>query len=108
MIKPIIILTTVSDKENAKRIAKTIVEEHLAACVSIIDNINSVYEWKGNICDDIEYLLVIKSMGSKGKDVFKRIQELHPYEVPELIRLDVVDIGEKYWLWMKDWLTGDK
>lgn len=106
-MKPVIILTTVSDKEDAKRIAKTLVEEHLAACISIIENINSVYEWQGKICDDIEYLLAVKSIGNKGKEIFKRIQELHPYEVPELLMLEVADIGDKYWAWMKDWLKGE-
>jgi len=104
MMKPVLIMTTVSDIELGKTIGKILVEEHLAACVSIVDRVNSIYAWRGEIYDDVEYLVMIKTVLAKAKKVFERVKELHSYEVPELIMIEVSDITEDYWGWMKDWL----
>ncbi len=108
MNKPVIIITTVSNKDIGRMIAKALVEDHLAACVSIVGDVNSIYGWEGKICDDNEFILVIKTLAELRDNVFQRIRELHTYEVPELLMIDVADIGEDYFKWMKSWLLFDK
>lgn len=99
-----LILTTVPDFEAGKKIAEALVNEHLAACVNIMPQVDSIYPWKGKICNDKEHMLFIKTVEPKVKKVFERIVQMHPYEVPELVALEINAIGDSYWGWMQDWL----
>ncbi len=93
---------TVSHADEAYSIAKTLVEERLAACMNIIPAIRSIYLWKGEICDDPEYLLIAKTT----RDVFPllkaRVKALHSYEVPEIIAVPVQDGHEPYLAWVAE------
>ena len=84
MQEGIIVLTTTSTEENAKLIAKTLVEEKLAACVNIT-TIKSYYIWDNKLNEDNEFLLIIKTAKEKYESVEKRIKELHIYQLPEII-----------------------
>ena len=92
----IIILCTVPSNDMSVKIAKTLVEEELAACVNITDKVTSIYKWKGEICNDEEYLLIIKSRRPLFDTVMKKIVSLHPYEVPEVISLPIIEGLEEY------------
>ena len=96
----IVIFCTVSPKEEAKNIAKAIIEKKLAACANIIEGITSIYEWEGEICTEEECLMIIKTK----KKIFSRIKEeivsLHPYEVPEIISLPITEGLESYLSWV--------
>jgi len=96
----IIVLTTVPTKDKASELGSELVKARLAACVNIIPAIESIYHWKGNIQKDNEVLLLIKTT----KDLFSALKEkilgLHPYEVPEIISVDVSDVFDKYGDWV--------
>ncbi len=84
-----VILCTVPDQESGFKISSALVKEKLAACCNIIPGLRSIYVWKGEVCDDAECLLVIKSRQDIYEQLEKRIQELHPYEVPEILSLSL-------------------
>ncbi len=93
--------------ERAAEIAEKVVEERLAACVNILPGVESVYRWKGEICRDRESTLLMKTRASLVEALTRRIVELHPYEVPEVISI-VLAGGEgeqRYFDWI-DLVTG--
>lgn len=93
--------STTDSEEEASTIAKTLVEENLAACVNIVSNLRSVYRWSGKICDEKEFLLIIKTASTNCEQLKNRLKELHHYEVPELIFLPIVDGLPDYLDWLK-------
>lgn len=94
-----IILTT-AGKKNAKKIAQALVKENLAACVNKMP-VESTYLWKNRIWNEKEMLLIIKTARPFSK-VEKRIKELHSYEVPEILLLDVKKGNKAYLDWIKN------
>jgi len=98
----IVVLSTISNKDEAKKIAKELIKEKLAACVNIIENVTSIYEWKGEICEDGEFLMIIKSKKHKFSDIEKKIKELHSYELPEIISFEIKEGYEKYLEWIEE------
>ncbi|MFW9772136.1 MAG: divalent-cation tolerance protein CutA [Candidatus Heimdallarchaeota archaeon] len=97
-----IFLSTISDLEEGKKIAKILVENRLAACVNIIKNIYSVYKWKGEIEEDDEHLLLIKTTKKKSESLIQKIDEIHSYETPECIGFKIEIGSEKYLNWIKN------
>ena len=97
---PVVILSTAS-RENAEAIARTLVDEHLAACVNMME-VRSFYNWQGEFCDDCEVLMVIKTMESRKTVVLNKIRELHTYELPEMIVLPVTGGFPPYLAWIDD------
>ncbi|MBU0529832.1 divalent-cation tolerance protein CutA [bacterium] len=97
---PIIILTTVSSKEEGERIASKLVEGKLAACVNILPKMTSIYRWKNKINKDDEFLLLIKTAKYLEREVYDYIRDKHSYEVPEIITIDVKNIDKKYSEWL--------
>ena len=98
-----VVFVTTSNMDEAKKIAKTLVGERRAACVNIVPNIISIYEWKDDIHEDNELLLIIKT--SSIHLVEQRIKELHSYEVPEIIAFDIDEGSEEYLGWMRSILV---
>jgi periplasmic divalent cation tolerance protein len=97
----VIVLVTTRNSEEAAKIATALVEEKLAACCNIVDQIRSVYFWDGKVCDESESLIVIKTKHSNFKKLEKRIRSLHSYDVPEIVALPVVQTSRAYWKWVK-------
>lgn len=95
-----LIFCTINDIEKAKEISKTLVEEKLTACVNILPNVTSVYAWKGEIIEDGEYLMIAKTKKALFDDVKERIIELHPYDVVEVISMDIKDGSAQYLDWI--------
>ena len=87
--------------EDAERIATALVERRLAACVNAVSGVRSTYRWKGRVERDEERLLVIKTTDSRLEPLRAAIVELHSYEVPEVVALEVVS-GHRPYL---DWVT---
>lgn len=98
----IIALTTTSGLESAKKIAKTLVDERLAACVNIIPYIKSFYVWEGKTTEDDESLLVIKTEERLKDELIKRIKELHPYTLPEIIIINFNEGLPDYLKWISE------
>ena len=96
-----ILLTTVSTPEDADRIATALVEEGLAACVNILPGARSVYRWQGKVESAAECLLLIKTDHAHLAQLEARLNELHPYELPELLIL-TPEAGSTRYL---DWIT---
>ncbi len=97
-----IFLVTVPNIEEGKKIAKLLVESKLAACVNIIHNILSIYRWKGEIEEDNEYLLLIKTIEENNKLIIQKINEIHSYETPECIGFKIEKGSEKYLNWITE------
>ena len=100
MTDKIIVLSTCASPEEAERIARTLVEKKLAACVNILPAVRSLYRWKDAIQDDQESLLVIKSSRGLFSDLRSEIEKVHSYEVPEVIATPIVEGSEGYLLWL--------
>ena len=96
----IVIYCTVPEKKVAKNITKILMKHHLAACVSLIDKVNSTFSWDGEICEEKEILMMIKTRRSNYAKIKLVIEDLHPYTVPEIIALPVVDSSEDYLKWL--------
>jgi periplasmic divalent cation tolerance protein len=101
----IIVLTTTDSAELAQRIAAALVEAGEAACVNIIPGIRSIYRWEGKICDEGEFLLVIKSDAGKYEAVRRRIRGLHSYQVPEVIAISISAGDPAYLQWLQGCLA---
>jgi periplasmic divalent cation tolerance protein len=95
-----LILVTTSPRAEAKRIAHALVEEHLAACVNLISDVHSVYRWKEAVETADEVLLLIKTVKGKIDAVRTRVHELHSYDLPEFLVLDVADGSDAYLEWI--------
>lgn len=80
-----IVLSTAPDREQARRIARTLVEESLAACVNLLEQVESIYRWEGKIEESSEVGLIIKTIRSRLPALEARLKALHPYELPELL-----------------------
>ncbi|RLF27590.1 MAG: divalent-cation tolerance protein CutA [Thermoplasmata archaeon] len=85
-----VVYTTIDNMHDAKKIARSLVEEKLAACVNIIPNIESIYRWKGKIDEDNEYILIAKTTDGNVKKTIRKIKELHTYELPDIIVLPII------------------
>lgn len=97
-----IILSTASSADEARKIARELVERRLAACVNIIPHIESIYRWQDNVESAQEWLLVIKTATARFSAVRDAILELHSYEVPECIALSIEDGSPAYLRWLAD------
>jgi len=100
-MKCIVIQTTCSSKDEAKKIAKVLVESKLAACIQILP-MQSMYIWEGKLCCENEILLNIKTKKANFLKIKSKILELHSYDVPEIIELDISNISEDYLNFIKD------
>ena len=104
----IIALTTTNGMESAKKIARTLVDEKLAACVNIVPYIKSYYIWEGKTTEDDEVLLIIKTVDSKRDILIKRIKELHPYTLPEIIIINFNEGLTDYLKWISESVKRDE
>lgn len=93
------IYTTLPDKITTKKIAKTLVKENLVACVNFF-TVESVYRWKNKLTEDREYALIMKTKKSLYKKVEKRLNELHPYEVPAIVSYEIKNGFSGYLSWI--------
>ena len=97
----LVVLITVP-VEKGEELADFIVEKKLGACVNLIPEVRSTYWWKGNIERDRESLLVIKTSMKKFGELKRKVKEVHPYTVPEIIALPIVAGNEDYLRWIEE------
>lgn len=91
---------TCPSTEVAQRLATALVNQGVAACVNVLPGVTSVYRWQGEVCHDSEVLLLVKTSLDKAPSLLKTVEELHPYDVPEVL-WTAITLGSKSYL---DWL----
>lgn len=101
------VLSTAPDAEVAERIGTVLVEERLAACANVVEGVTSIYRWKGTVEREREVLMVFKTTSDAAEQLRIRLIELHPYEVPEVVALDVRDGHEPYLDWVRSVVGSD-
>jgi periplasmic divalent cation tolerance protein len=100
MTETVVVLVTAPSAEKAAEIARTLVEEKLAACGSVVPAVRSIYRWQGEVQDETEALLVLKAPRKRLQELSDRVVQLHPYEVPEVIGIPIEGGNERYIDWI--------
>jgi len=103
MTDALLVLTTLPSADKAAELAKALVGERLAACANLLPAIRSIYRWKGELQDENEVLVLLKTRAEHLERLKLRILELHPYEVPEVLAVPI-EAGYQPYL---DWLAGE-
>lgn len=96
----LVVLVTGPGIDSLARLGRTIVEERLAACVNLLDGVRSIYRWEGAIEDEGEALAIFKTSPERLPELERRVIELHPYDVPEVIALSVAGGSSAYLSWV--------
>jgi periplasmic divalent cation tolerance protein len=99
-MKVIFIYIVCKDKAEAKRIGSALVKERLAACVNIFPEMNSIYRWKGQLEEANESVLIAKTTKSKFSKLSARVKELHSYECPCIMEIEVGRGNQEYVNWL--------
>ncbi len=92
------------NREEAERLAESLVTEKLAACVNIVPGVTSVYFWEGKLCKEDEHLLIVKSVVEASSRIAARVRELHSYSVPEVVTISIVSGNPEYLGWVENWV----
>jgi periplasmic divalent cation tolerance protein len=98
----VIVLTTIGAGTDASSLARTLVEERLAACVNVLPPMSSTYRWQGAVEQDHEQQLVIKTAATRVAELEARLRALHPYELPEFLVLSVSGGSDAYLRWVEE------
>jgi periplasmic divalent cation tolerance protein len=96
-----LVLVTAGSREEAERIAHAVVEERLAACVNLLGGVRSIYRWQGAVETADEVLLLIKTRSDAIDSLRERVMELHSYEVPEFVVLEIAGGSDAYLAWIR-------
>ena len=103
MTDALVVLVTVPTPQRAAEIARAVVEERLAACGNVVPGLRSIYRWEGEVQEDEEALLLLKTTRARFEALRARVLALHPYDVPEVIALPV-EAGSAAYL---DWIAAE-
>lgn len=98
--QPIVILITCKEASEAERISEALIQQHLIACGNILPEVNSIFQWKGNVEHEAEVLLIAKSHRSVFHEIIEQVRKLHSYETPEIIALPIVEGSKEYLDWV--------
>ena len=98
----VVVMTTLPADADAGAFARALIEERLAACVNLLPVMESVYRWEGDIEQETERQIVIKTARERVATLWERVRELHPYDVPEFLVLPVVDGNDAYLRWVAE------
>ena len=98
-VNPGVVLTTTGSREEAERIAQALISENLAACINLVP-ITSIYRWEGEICNDEEIQLIIKTDLNRFAQIQARITQLHSYDLPEIIAMPITQGSPGYLNWI--------
>ena len=99
--KLLVVVTSLPNVEAAKALARALVEKKLAACVQLIEGIQSIYRWEGKLCEEHEVLLSAKTIESKWLEISAFIQSAHPYDLPEILAFTPAQYEEQYGKWVQ-------
>jgi periplasmic divalent cation tolerance protein len=104
----VIVLTTLPVDADAPAFARTLVSERLAACINVPGEITSVYWWEGELSQEVERQIVMKTTRAKVGPLWDRVRDLHPYDVPEFVVLPIIDGSDAYLRWIGDSTTEER
>lgn len=96
----LVVLVSTASIEEARSIAHRVVAERLAACASIVEQVQSIFRWEEKITSEAESLIILKTSGARFTELQARIKSLHSYSVPEIIALPIVAGSEQYLAWL--------
>jgi len=96
-----VVLSAAGSQDEAAKIARGLVERRLAACVNVIPGVASTYRWKGEIQTETEWLLVVKTHTDRFEEVRAAIRELHSYELPEVVMIEIDRVDPDYRAWIE-------
>ena len=96
----VIVLTTLPADADGTAFGRTLIEERLAGCVNLLPAMESVYRWEGQVEQDTERQVIIKTSRERVVALWDRIRELHPYEVPEFVVIPITDGSDAYLRWL--------
>lgn len=96
-----VVYITAKDKSEARKIARKLLEARLAACINIIDNVNSLYWWQGDIQDEQEAVLIVKTKESLVAELIEKVKSAHSYSCPCVISLPVLQGNKEYVEWLE-------
>ena len=100
-----LVLTTCATQQDAETLARTLLEQKLAACVNVLPNIQSFYMWQGKLTQDSELKLFIKTQSAKTSVLIDTLKQIHPYDVPEIQVIDITDGNNEYFSWIDEVLA---
>ena len=98
-MKVTLIISTYPTKKSVLKISKLLVKDKIVACVNIVE-ISSIYSWNKKIENSNEYLAIFKTTQKNKKILKQKIQETHPYDVPEIAEIDILSINDSYLKWL--------
>ncbi|HWR72380.1 MAG TPA: divalent-cation tolerance protein CutA [Nitrospirota bacterium] len=98
----IVVLITCPNRRVAETLGRTLVEDRLAACANVVPGLTSIYRWQGKLCRDREVLVLLKTRRPRFAALARRVRELHPYSVPEVIALSVAAGSPAYLAWVAE------
>jgi periplasmic divalent cation tolerance protein len=106
-LEPIsVVMTSVGTEQQAVKISEELVARRLATCINIVPCLRSIYRWKGKVCEDSEYLLIIKTRRALFGAVSDAIRELHSYELPEVLEFPVAMAEPNFHAWVVEMASG--
>ena len=97
----LVVVTSLPNLEAAKALAHTLIEEKMAACVQLMDGIQSVYRWEDKVCEEHEVLLSAKTLSSKWQEILSFIKDKHPYDLPEILAFSPEQYSQQYGEWVQ-------
>lgn len=103
-----VVFTTLGTEKAARVLVRKLVEKRLAACGTVIPGTTSIFRWKGEITEETEVLVILKTVRARWQDLEVAIAEHHPYEVPELIEVPITQGLPKYLTWLSDETTSNE
>jgi periplasmic divalent cation tolerance protein len=104
----IVVFVTCGSEEEALKIAHSLVEERLAACVNLVSPVRSIYRWEGKIWDEKEWILFIKTQKERFEELERKVKSLHSYSVPEIIGLPITEGSSAYLEWLEEMTEEEK
>lgn len=107
MTDALIVFTTFTSEEDAARVARVLVEERLAACANLLPGVRSIYRWKGEVADEREVMVLLKTRKQDWPALMSRLHELHPHETPECVAVRIAAGAPRYMAWLEETLAGE-
>ena len=98
----LLVMSTFPDAETARRIARELVTEHLAACANLLPAVQSIYRWEGKVEEATETMVFFKTTRARFAELQARLKAAHPYDVPEIIALPIGDGQPEYLRWVRE------